>query len=303
MSCRPRSGRRSQALHYRHRHGRSRRSPRRPRLRENQPVRRLVWDFGGAPVSAPISQSSADARLAGVATPAAKVPLHFAKGAQAAMEKLLRDCAAEESCRAEFPDLPENLAKVLATLDNGPVAFIIPHPKSREPQSGTMSRGVFAEHLKNLLYNLPSASLVPLLIQRAGRGDRTAFGRVVGGAPIHSTHAAALGTYLTVTCSESIPFIDENEIGSATEGTFMGDYRIRVHRQACREWRRGPIPAAYLEPVHSSVPVLMLSGELDAATPPQLGPMPPNRFQNGRQILLRNNAHSYTSIPRTAPSA
>jgi pimeloyl-ACP methyl ester carboxylesterase len=104
-----------------------------------------------------------------------------------------------------------------------------------------------------------------------------------------------MGTYLAVTCSESVPFISENEMARETGGTFMGDYRIRVHRQACREWPRGEIPAVYFEPVNSPVPVLMLSGELDGATPAQLGTDASRSLSNSRQILLRNTAHGYAS--------
>ena len=233
--------------------------------------------------------------LAGVATPAAKLPLHFAKGAQAALDKLIRDCAEEEGCHAAFPNLQADFAKALAKLDNGPATFVIPNPKSREGQSVKMSRGVFAEQLKNLLYNLPSASLVPLLIHRAAQGDWTSFGRVVAGTSINALHTPAMGTYLAVTCSESVPFINENEMARETAGTFMGDYRVRVHRQACREWPRGEIPALFFEPVNSPVPVLMLSGELDGATPAQLGTDASRSLSNSRQILLRNTAHGYTS--------
>jgi len=233
--------------------------------------------------------------LAGVATPAAKLPLHFAKGAQAALDKLIRDCAEEEGCHAAFPNLQADFAKALAKLDNGPATFVIPNPKSREGQSVKMSRGVFAEQLKNLLYNLSSASLVPLLIHRAAQGDWTSFGRVVAGTSINALHTPAMGTYLAVTCSESVPFINENEMARETAGTFMGDYRVRVHRQACREWPRGEIPALFFEPVNSPVPVLMLSGELDGATPAQLGTDASRSLSNSRQILLRNTAHGYTS--------
>jgi pimeloyl-ACP methyl ester carboxylesterase len=233
--------------------------------------------------------------LAGVATPAAKLPLHFAKGAQAAMNKLLQDCAAEEGCRAAFPDLQADFARALARLDSAPVSFVIPHPKSREAQSVRMSRGVFTEQLKNLLYDLTSASFVPLLIHRAARGEWTAFGKIVAGASMNATHAPSLGTYLTVTCSESVPFINDDEIVRETSGTFMGDYRIRAQRQACREWPRGKVPATYFEPVISPAPVLMLSGELDGATPAQLGADAARSLSNSRQILLRNTAHRYTS--------
>jgi pimeloyl-ACP methyl ester carboxylesterase len=233
--------------------------------------------------------------LAGVATPAAKLPLHFAKGAQAALDRLLQDCAAEKDCRAAFPDLQADFAKVRARFDSGPVTLAIPRSKGRESYNLTLSHGVFAEQLKNMLYNLSSASLVPLLIHRAAQGDWSALGRIVAGTSMNAAHAPALGTYLTVTCSESVPFISEAEIARATEGTFMGDYRIKVHRQACREWPRASIPASYFEPVHSSAPALMLSGELDGATPAQLGADAARSLSNSRQILLRSTAHGYAS--------
>jgi pimeloyl-ACP methyl ester carboxylesterase len=41
--------------------------------------------------------------------------------------------------------------------------------------------------------------------------------------------------------------------------------------RACEQWPRAELPAEYFEPVHSDVPVLVLSGDLDPATPPAWG--------------------------------
>jgi pimeloyl-ACP methyl ester carboxylesterase len=233
--------------------------------------------------------------LAGVATPAAKLPLHFAKGAQTSMERLIYDCAGDDLCRTAFPDLQADFAKVIAKLDRGQVIFASHHPKSGETQNVMLSRGVFTEHLKNLLYNVTSMSLVPLLIHHASHGDWTAFSRIVTRTSTNASHASAIGMYLTVTCSESVPFIREDEIARETKGTLMGDYRIRAHQRACREWPKGDIAADYFAPVKSTVPVLMLSGELDGATPAQLGAVAAKSLSNSRQILLRNTAHDYNS--------
>lgn len=43
--------------------------------------------------------------LAGVATPAQKLPLHFAAGAQAALDHVIADCAADAACHHAFPEL------------------------------------------------------------------------------------------------------------------------------------------------------------------------------------------------------
>ena len=104
-----------------------------------------------------------------------------------------------------------------------------------------------------------------------------------------------MGMYLTVTCSEFAPTITVEEIKRETSGTFLGEYRTRNHVRACREWPRGNIPAGYYQPVKSDVPVLILSGELDPATPLSFGQAAAQYLPNSRQVLIRNEAHGYGS--------
>jgi pimeloyl-ACP methyl ester carboxylesterase len=59
--------------------------------------------------------------LAGVSTPAAKLPLQFAQGTERAMKRLLQDCSADPACAAVFPNLANEFAKVLAKLAGGAV--------------------------------------------------------------------------------------------------------------------------------------------------------------------------------------
>lgn len=233
--------------------------------------------------------------LAGVTTPAAKLPLHYAKGAQDALDNLLRDCARESTCRAAYPDLKTDFAKVLAKLDQGPVTFTVRHPKTNEVQSVKLTRSVFTERLRTMLYSISSSSLLPLAIHRAAQEDWTAFARLVTRASASSQHASAMGMYFTITCSESVPTITQHEIARETAGTFIGEHRTRTHQQACSEWPRGDIPADYFAPVYSTVPVLMLSGELDGATPAHLGAEAAKSLSDSRQVLLPGTAHDYAS--------
>ena len=86
-----------------------------------------------------------------------------------------------------------------------------------------------------------------------------------------SPFGIAMGAYLTITCSEGAATIRDEDIVRETAGTFLGDYRTRRHVRACEEWPTGSVPAAYWEPVRSNVPVLMLSGDIDGATPAHFG--------------------------------
>jgi pimeloyl-ACP methyl ester carboxylesterase len=231
--------------------------------------------------------------LAGVATPAMKMPLHFAKGAQAAMDRLMADCAADVTCRAAFPQVKTEFAAVSAQLDKGAVSFDLIHPVSKTRQRVSMSRGVFVEQLRLMLYNLSAASLAPLLIHRAAQGDFAPFGAAALARTRSSAERLAMGMYLTVTCSEGAAALTEVEIKRETSGAFLGEYRAMTHVRACQEWPRGSIPAAYYQPVKSAAPVLLLSGALDPATPARFGQVAAQSLPNSRQVLIPNEAHSY----------
>jgi pimeloyl-ACP methyl ester carboxylesterase len=226
--------------------------------------------------------------LAGVATPDAKQPLSFARAAHDAMAALIADCAAEAVCGGRFPNLQGELQAVLAALDAGPATFELANPTTKREESIRMSRAVFVERLRLMLYDLEAASRVPLVIHRAAQGDWAPFVRM---SPAGVT-AGVSAMYLTVTCAETVARITEGDIIHETRDTFVGDYRTRAHLRACREWPRAQVPAAYYDAVRSDVPALILSGELDAATPPRFARMAARALRNSRHVIARNAAHA-----------
>jgi pimeloyl-ACP methyl ester carboxylesterase len=234
------------------------------------------------------------ALLVGVATPAGKLPLHFAKGAQQAMDRLIEDCAADQACRAAFPLLKDDLTAALRAFSNGPVSFEMTLP-DKDSQTVTLSRGLFTERLRLMLYDHAAASLVPYLIHRAAQGDWLPFGKVVTRPFLAPAYSVALGAYMTITCAESVPFIGTEEIRRETAGTFLGDYRTLRHQRACAEWPRADLPSDFFVPVGADVPVLMLSGDIDPATPLEFGKAAAQHLPNSRQVVFRNAPHIYSS--------
>ena len=231
--------------------------------------------------------------LGGVATPAQKLPLHFVAGAQAALDYVIADCAADEACRRAFPDLEADLAAVFTRFNTGPVTFDLPDVAGQGSERVSMSRAVFAERLRLMLYSLRSARRVPLVLHRAAQGDWVPFARATSATLTGVSAGFAMGMYLTVTCSESVAVISEDDIVRESRGSFVGEDRVRVHMRACQEWPRGRIPEGFYAPVASPVPVLMLSGQLDAATPGHFAAAAARSLPNSRQILIRNAAHWY----------
>ena len=66
--------------------------------------------------------------------------------------------------------------------------------------------------------------------------------------------------------------------------------------RACEEWPRGKVPRGYGEPVRSELPVLLISGYLDPATPPEWGDEALRTLPNGRHVVIRNGAHSFDRL-------
>ncbi|HEY0323907.1 MAG TPA: alpha/beta fold hydrolase [Pyrinomonadaceae bacterium] len=233
--------------------------------------------------------------LAGVAPTDLKLPLPFAKGAQYAIDHLFDDCAADRACRTAFPNLREEFRSVLNQLDKSPVSVEIINPYNKKSERVRLGRGVFAERLRMMLYDRNPASLVPLLIHQAYQGDFKPF--ILAALPQARGiyQSLSLGMYFSVTCSESVPFITEGDVRRETTDTFLGDYRVRVHQGACREWVRAAVPRDFTSAVKSDAAVLLLSGEVDPASPRWLGAEVARHLPNSLQVSIPYGGHGYFS--------
>jgi pimeloyl-ACP methyl ester carboxylesterase len=230
--------------------------------------------------------------LTGVATPGIKQPLPFARGAQEALE-LLWDCDADAGCRAVFPKLKPEFDAVLARFDRGALDVRMIDPVTKRDRTVKLERENYVERLRLMLYTTTFASFVPCIVHSAFEGDWLPFESVA--IAYNPGSILSRGMYLTITCSEGVPFITESEIVDQARGTFVGERRVRVHEEACREWVRGSVPASFIEPVRSAVPVLMFSGEADGSTPQWLGEGAVKYLSNGRQIEVKHYGYQVDS--------
>lgn len=233
--------------------------------------------------------------LAGVAPTGLRLPLHFAKGAQHAIDRLMDDCAADAACRAAFPRLREEFRSVLERLEKSPASVEFLNPFTKQRQRVSIARGPFAERLRMMLYGRGPASVVPLLIHRAYEGDFKPY--VLAALPQARAiqQSVSLGMYLSVTCSEGLPFITEEDIRAETRGTFLGEYRVRAHAAACREWPRADVPKGFTSAVESDAPVLLLSGEADPASPHWFAAEALRHLPNGVRAGIPHEGHGYFS--------
>ena len=226
------------------------------------------------------------------------VPFSFARDAQAALDGWFNECERDAQCNAAFPDLPGDLAQILATLDRSPVDIVM--NTKAGPKRASVNRAAFVQTIRYMSYLSAAALEIPLAIHLAAKGDYSIIARyasLFGGMLSSSSD----GLYLSVTCAEDVPFVPEAEaeIAAATRGTYLGDYRIRQQQAACRHWPRAEIARDFHAPLASAVPTLLVSGALDPVTPASGAVETAKRLAHSAVLIVPYGGHDFVGLERT----
>lgn len=216
------------------------------------------------------------------------MPLPLAKAAQMALEKTFRACATDSACHTAFPNLRDEFREVLARLESGAVRVSVPGRTGTVP----LHRGRVAEWFRAMLYRAESAAMVPWTIHRAYVGDWSPLvERILSGARERDS-AISFGLFFSIACSEDVAFLREEEVVPETQGTFLGEYRVRQQQAACKDWPKASLPTDYRTPVRSSVPTLFVSGDSDPATPLWFTERVAPGFSERVEVVLRGQGHT-----------
>jgi len=228
--------------------------------------------------------------LDGVAPTDMRLPLFFARDVQRAFDKLLADCEADEACRAKHPNLADRARKLLARVEKDAPRVRLTHPRTGVTEDVTVKAALVSTVLAGALYSPVTSSLVPELIERAEAND---FQGLLALATLNESAAEnmSVGMQLSVMCAEDFPRITPEDVARESAGSIFGSYFLESRQKACEFWPKGEVPAAYYEPVASSVPTLLFSGELDPVTPPRWGDAVAKHLKNARHVIVPGSGH------------
>ena len=234
--------------------------------------------------------------LGGVVPMDERGPFSMAQSAQRALDGLIVECEGDESCRAAFPKLRDEVAAVLRQSEKEPVTVALIDEETGQPVDIRLTRNGLAQILRYMLYNQSTASLLPLKIHLAAQGNWKPLAENARSLAFRGGTVLADGYYLSLTCSEDVPFIRPDEIPAAIQGSFLGDLRIRKQQEACAAWPVPPVSRAFLDPVTSDVPTLLLSGERDPVTPPGNAERVARTLKNSLHLIVPDAGHGYGGI-------
>lgn len=220
----------------------------------------------------------------------------FARGAQVALDRLSAGCRRDAVCRANFPGFDAHFHALLRRFDRGPVEVKVNDAATKRQQTVKLSREVFVDAVRHMLYDPEGASYVPFIIERAYRGDTLPLGTVVDEITRSFATSVTEGAYLSYTCAEVVPFGNSTaDLTKARATSWFGDDRVVAQQRACAIWNVPAFPAAFDEPVRSAAPNLLISGTDDPATPSYEATEELKYLTNARQMLIENAPHDAES--------
>ncbi len=213
-----------------------------------------------------------------------KMPLYHAQFAQATWDKLVADCARDPQCNNAFPELKKDFQSLMLQLKNSVVI------NNTDSTKVTFTWNAFQTKIRSLMYDPYWLRQIPFIVHEAATGNWKPFVDMYPKEPRFNNFSAE-GLYLSITCSEDVPFIKSKDTKRLTKNTFMGDYRVAQQKQACANWVRGAIPDDFLQPVRSDVPALIVAGEWDPVTPVTMAKEIARHLPNSQLVVVPQMSH------------
>lgn len=209
-----------------------------------------------------------------------------------ALQGVLDECADDPVCASKYPNLNQTLDELNRELHESPIRADIFHPLTGEPDELLLTRDKVLGILRLSMYSPATRSLLPLAIQQAAQGI---FQPMLGlySLMLENIDMAA-GMHNAVVCAEDLHRIDDN-LKTAIKGSYMASSLYQQIRDACSVWPSNLARDDFFQPVASDIPTLLLSGELDPATPPDWGTMAMTKMTNARHLIAPHASHGVAS--------
>jgi pimeloyl-ACP methyl ester carboxylesterase len=209
--------------------------------------------------------------LDAVDPPDARDYVEGATDAAAAFARLFENCAANATCHGNFPDLASSFTRIVRQAAATPLSVSVP-----DPRGGTLTARLddarLIETLFYAFYDWRRLEELPAIITAVARGETEPLKPLVRiGLDNYDPQEVSLGLFLSVECHDNFLYNprDAVERAAAAAPLFRNFALSTLPLAACPSWPSGAASAAEHTPLKSDIPVLMLVGELDPATPPQ----------------------------------
>jgi pimeloyl-ACP methyl ester carboxylesterase len=176
-----------------------------------------------------------------------------------------------------------------ATLRQKPPTVAVRNPLTFALETHTLTEESLAGIVRMYAYSPETSALLPLTLHEASKGN---YAPMLGQEVLMTADLSDRivgGVQLSVICSEDIDRMRENPVDA---DTMLGNELIANFKSACQVWPHVTPPADFHQPLKSSLPFLVISGEFDPVTPPRYGAEIAATLSNARVLVAAGQGHN-----------
>lgn len=201
---------------------------------------------------------------------------------------LFQDCQQNRACNAQFPNLKAEFTQVDQQLAKQALISQVHDPVTGERTQLTLTRGKFNGSIRMALYQANVRALLPHAIHQAANNN---FQPILGLYALTIDNAGmAMGMHASVVCGEDIQRITP-EMRAQAQQSFMGKTMLEGLEATCDVWQVPAVDPSFSDAVNSDIPTLLLSGEIDPATPPSWGELAMEKLSNAKHFIAPHATH------------
>jgi pimeloyl-ACP methyl ester carboxylesterase len=217
------------------------------------------------------------------------MPLDFAKDSQRSLDLLINDCKNNKECSKVYPTFEKDFKALLN--QSYPIDVKIINPNTKLEETVQITKESIALTFRSLLAVPTFTQQIPFMISETKKGNYKILAQLILRIKISYSRGIYTGMRLCVMCYEDYPKILRTKLDKSGK-TFLGDIWTNRVMNACKIWNPPLKEAIDVEYKQQNIPVLLISGKRDSATPPKYGDEVLKYFPNGKHIII-DAGHSF----------
>ncbi|MEM9565441.1 MAG: alpha/beta hydrolase [Actinomycetota bacterium] len=217
-------------------------------------------------------------------------PAGVGQAVDAVYRLLVDGCAAAERCAGLVPDVDAELTEVRRLLDETPLEAEITHPLTGAPATLSLD-GTDAAFAVGELLTPDALPGLPAIVASVAAGNTGLLGSQAG--QLLGIADGGLGLSAATVCHDfgADPDLVMGDVASVLAAPEPWRQLGYISNMPCEIAGITPAPVEFLEPVVSDVPVLVVIGLLDDATPPADGRLAADTLSAATVIEFASEGH------------
>ena len=229
--------------------------------------------------------------LDGVLPPDQNFILEIPQNENRIYDELFQFCLSDPVCRAGYPDLEKRVFDLVERLNDDPVHIRLVDPDTGQVARAQLDGKGLMDFLFQFFYIEDSYALFPYLIAAVENGNNLVIESLW--SLIAYDRSFSEGMYYSVICAEDADFEPEMvPLEGVREQIVRGAKDdLQTYLDVCEFWNVDPLPPSVDDPVYSSIPTLLLSGQYDPVTPPSFAAQAAESLTNAFNVVDPVGSH------------